>query len=364
MNRLISILLTFILLTSVTVSAQSFDSQSYKDVKKPKNIILMIGDGMGVSHVYSAYTVLNKNMNITSMPITGFSVTHSADKYITDSGAGGTAIATGKKTNNGRIAVDPEGKPLKTILEYASDKGLATGLISTSSITHATPASFIAHNANRNDYEAIAADFLKTDIDLFIGGGYLNFAVREDGRNLIDELKQKKYSVYRNLNDINTKKDNKLAVFLADKHLPSIINGRGDMLPDATEIALEVLQRNKKGFFIMIEGSQIDWGGHANNSDFVVSETVDFDKAVGKALEFAKQNNETLILITADHETGGYAINDGSFKDATVKGAFTTNEHSAVMVPVFAFGPGSELFSGVQDNTELFEKCMFLLNLE
>jgi alkaline phosphatase len=333
-------------------------------VKQPKNIILLIGDGMGTSQVYAGYTAKKGIMNITSMPVSGFSVTWSTDDFITDSGAGGTALSTGVKTKNGSIGVDSTGKPLETILEMAEKRGLSTGLVSTSSITHATPASFIAHSSSRSKYEDIAYDFLRTDIDVFIGGGYKDFAKRADSLNLIDSLKARGYFIARDLKDVNLKSTNRLAALLADEHMPQMSKGRGNMLPDATEMAISMLDKNDKGFFIMIEGSQIDWGGHANDATYIVDEMVDFDNAVGKALEFAEKDGETLVIVTADHETGGFGIIGGSIATGDVQGAFLIKDHTATMVPVFAYGLGSEIFTGVQDNTDIFKKCVKLLGFK
>lgn len=324
----------------------------------------MIGDGMGTAQVYAGYTAKKGIMNITGMPVSGFSVTFSANDYITDSGAGGTALSSGIKTNNGSIGVDTKGQPVETILEMAEKRGLSTGLVSTSAITHATPASFIAHTSNRSKYADIALDFLRTDIDVFIGGGYNNFARRADSLNLIDSLKARGYFIARDLKDVNVPSTKRLAALLADEHMPSMSKGRGNMLPDATAMALEILKRNSKGFFIMIEGSQIDWGGHDNDVSYIVDETVDFDNAVGKALQFAEKNGETLVIVTADHETGGFGIIGGSITTGEVQGAFLRKDHTATMVPVFAYGPGSEMFTGVQDNTDIFKKCVKLFGFK
>jgi alkaline phosphatase len=332
--------------------------------KHPRNIILMIGDGMGTAQVYAGYTAKKGIMNITNMPVSGFSVTFSADDYITDSGAGGTALSSGIKTNNGSIGVDTKGQPVETILEMAEKRGLSTGLVSTSAITHATPASFIAHTANRSKYADIALDFLHTDIDVFIGGGYNNFARRADSLNLIDSLKARGYFIARDLKDVNVPSTKRLAALLADEHMPRMSKGRGNMLPDATAMALEILKRNRKGFFIMIEGSQIDWGGHDNEVSYIVDETVDFDNAVGKALQFARENGETLVIVTADHETCGFGITGGSITTGNIQGAFLSKDHTATMVPVFAYGPGSEMFTGVQDNTDIFKKCVKLFRFK
>jgi alkaline phosphatase len=341
-----------------------FAGSSYaQDSTLSRNVILFIGDGMGLSHVYAAYTVNKGNLNMMKFPFTGFSKTFSASDYITDSGAGATAISCGKKTYNGAIGMDRDSLPCRTVLEYAEENGLATGLIATSSITHATPASFIAHQKRRERYEDIALDFLKTDIDVFIGGGGHYFASRSDGADLVSQLRTKGYDVFLYPSSINLENSAKAAVFTAPVNNPRISEGRGNMLPDATEKAIDLLSKNKKGFFLMVEGSQIDWGSHENNIGYVTEELTDMDMAVGKALSFAEKNGNTLIVVTADHETGGLTILNGDMKAGTVEVRFTTNSHTGTMVPVFAFGPGAEIFSGVYENTSLFYKIMSFLNL-
>ena len=334
-------------------------TQKFKS-RKPKNIIFFIGDGMGVSQVHAALTANKGRLFIENLKYTGFSKTSSADNYITDSAAGGTALSSGVKTYNGAIGLDKDKNRVKTILEIAEEKGMATGLVSTSAITHATPASFIAHQSNRNMYEEIAADFLKTDIDVFIGGGYKHFTNRKDRRNLAGELKEKGYTVEKDLNIIANIKSGKLAGFVAEEH-PGRLNERGNFLPVAVSTAINILSDNKRGFFLMVEGSQIDWGGHASNTDYIVEDMLDMDKSIGKALEFAAKDGKTLIVLTADHETGGMAVLNGSFETGMVKGEFTTGGHTGVMVPIFAYGPGAEEFIGIMENIEINEKMKKLL---
>jgi alkaline phosphatase len=344
----------------ILIFLSAFEVNAQKKNEKPTNIILMIGDGMGVTQVYSGFTANKGQLNLFACQSIGFSKTYSATDYITDSGAGGTAISTGHKTYNGAIGVDKDTVIVKTILEYAVEHGLATGLVSTSAITHATPASFIAHQAFRDNYEAIAADFLKTDIDVFIGGGINHFCVRKDGQDLTKELRKKGYQVMFSMDSIKNVTSGKLAGLTAKEHNPSMIAGRGDMLPVSTQTALNILAGKKKGFFLMVEGSQIDWGGHGNNAIYVEKEMIDFDKAIGKALDFARKDGHTLVIITADHETGGMSLVEGNLKEGTVVAKFNTTDHTGVMVPVFAYGPGAELFQGVQENTDLFAKMMKL----
>jgi alkaline phosphatase len=228
----------------------------------------------------------------------------------------------------------------------------------TCSITHATPASFISHQPSRSLDEDIAKDFLATDIDVFIGGGRKFFANRSDGLNLIDSLKNRNYQIANSIEEVQQVKNGKLAAFLADEQQASFSGGRGDELVKSTEVALDLLKTNKKGMFLMVEGSQIDWGGHSNNTQFIVEEMIDFDNAIGKVLEFAKKDGNTLVIVTADHETGGFTINKGSTETGVVEGKFTTGSHTGVMIPVFAYGPGSEKFAGIYENNEIFHKML------
>ncbi|MGQ7869657.1 alkaline phosphatase [Sunxiuqinia sp. sy24] len=349
----------------IYIGQQTYEVKTYTEkhkAKKPKNIIFMIGDGMGVSQVYAGLTANGGHLFLNNFKHVGFSKTQSANDYVTDSAAGGTALSSGYKTYNGAIGVDTDTLAQPSILEKAEAKGLATGLVSSSAITHATPASFIAHVPSRNQYEDIAADFLKTDIDVFIGGGYKHFTDRKDGRNLTTELTNKGYTVLQDINDIEKFNSGKLAGLTAPEHNDRAPE-RNDMLPKATAKAIDLLRKSKDGFFLMVEGSQIDWGGHQNNSIYVVEEVLDFDQCIAKALEFAAKDKETLIVVTADHETGGMAINNGNMPKQTVKGGFTTGGHTGVMVPVFAFGPGAGQFTGIMDNTDIPKKMMKLLGL-
>lgn len=339
-------------------------SPKVKSIQKPKNIILMIGDGMGVTQVYAGMTVNKGSLNIEQCKNIGFSKTNSSSDYITDSGAGGTAISTGSKTYNGAIGVDHDTIPQKTILEYAEDNDKTTGLVATSTITHATPASFIAHTKLRYMYEAIAADFLKTDIDVFIGGGLDHFNKRSDSLDLTTSLTEKSYQLVYNLDGLEKIKSGKLAGLIYEGAPPKYSEGRGEMLSISSNKAIEILKQNKEGFFLMIEGSQIDWGGHGNDAKYVVDEMLDFDRTIGEVLEFAKADGNTLVIITADHETGGMTLTGGSIEKGEVEAAFSSGHHTSVMVPVFAFGPGSDDFRGIYENTELFNKMMDAFGFE
>lgn len=342
-----------VLCALVTVSTSGW---AQKSKSKPKNIILMVGDGMGVAQIYAGLTGNKGKLNLERCTAIGFHKNQSADNYVTDSAAGATALASGQKTYNGAIGVDAAGKPIPTILEIAEQKGLATGLVATCSITHATPACFISHQASRGLNEAIALDFLKTDIDVFIGGGRNYFSKRSDGINLNDSLKARGYQIANSIGEVQQITKGKVAAFLADEQQARFSEGRGDELVKSTEAAIRLLKGNKKGLFMMIEGSQIDWGGHDNNTQYIVEEMIDFDNAIGKVLDFAAADGNTLVIITADHETGGFSLVGGDMKTGKVEGKFTTGSHTGVMIPVFAFGPGSEKFSGIYENTDIYKK--------
>ena len=333
---------------------------------KIKNIIFLVADGMGVTQMSAGMYINGNTLNLERCKVIGLHKPSASNNLVTDSAAGATAFACGQKTYNGAIGVDKDGTPIKTILETAEEKGLATGLVATSTITHATPASFIAHQPQRKMMEEIAVDFMKTEVDLFIGGGKKFFDGRSDKQNLSKQLEEKGYYisdfVTEELADIQISLDKNFGYFTANENPLPAYQGR-DYLKVASEKSIDYLSKkskansNDKGFFLMIEGSQIDWGGHANNSDYIVTEVIDFDNAVKAALDFAEQDGETLVIITADHETGGYAINKGSTMDSLVT-KFTTDYHTADLIPVYAFGPGAAEFGGIYENTAIFDKMM------
>ena len=329
----------------------------------PTNVILMIGDGMGVAHVFAGLTANGGSLNLEKCQYTGFSKTQSSNRYCTDSGAGATAIATGKKTKNGSVGVDSQGRKVKNIAEYADESGMYTGLIATCEITDATPGSFVAHYPERDSMELIAGDFIDSGLELFIGGGRIYFQERYDQRDLLQELEEKGYFVGSSLDEIGPETKLPMAILTDARDMPAVHRGRGDLLPRATGKAIELLSENQQGFFLMVEGSQIDWAGHDGDIEYLVAEMIDFDKAIGEALQFAMKDGNTLVIVTADHETGGFAVQEGDFDTGEVKGSFVTEDHTGVMVPVFAYGPGAEQFAGIYENTAIFEKIMALLDL-
>lgn len=328
--------------------------------EQPKNIILLIGDGMGLAQITAAlYSNFNR-LQLEQFPVVGFHKPYSADDLVTDSAAGATAFSCGVKTYNNAIGLDRDSLPVKTILEEADGLGLATGLVVTSTLVHATPAAFVAHAKSRESYEEIAADMLDTPIDLMIGGGKKYFDRREtDDRDLYLELDKKGYGVSDyslfDINQIKWDPGRPFVFFTADKQPLTVAAGR-DYLSYATRKGIAFLQqRSEKGFFMVIEGSQIDWACHANDDRLAIKETLDFDRAIGEALNFARADGNTLVIVTADHETGGLAIQEGSRLNR-LDCAFTTINHTAALIPVFAYGPKAHLFSGMYENTAIYHK--------
>lgn len=324
----------------------------------PRNIILMIGDGMGLAQVSTLVYFKNDKVNFERFPYVGLIKTSASSHKVTDSAAGATALASGVKTYNGAIGMDQDTVAVPTILEMAAEMGKGTGLVATSSITHATPASFYAHQPFRNMEEAIARDMLTAPVDVFLGGGLKFFNQREDGQNLLDSLKANGFSVYTT-SFPEKQEEAKVAYFVAENGAPRYEQGRGDFLPDASLYAIDKLKKRENGFFLMVEGSQIDWGGHANDSSYVINEMLDFDNTIGAVLDYAEKDGNTLVIVTADHETGGLSLPGVDRERVGLR--FNTGSHTGIMIPVFAFGPGSEEFSGIYENSMIFDKMRGLM---
>jgi len=340
-----------------------------KEVIAPKNIILLISDGTGLSQISSAFYFKESSPNYLRFKNIGLIKTSSSREDVTDSAAGATAIASGVKTYNGAIGVSDDSTEVANLVEIVSLKNIKTGLIATSSITHATPASFYAHTFSRGSAEEIALQLVHSEIDFFAGGGLQYFNQRKDGLNLLNVLNENQFTIDTTaLADyLKIKSSEKVGYLLAKDALKPAAEGRGDFLSKATELAIQFLSKDNSGFFMMAEGSQIDWGAHANNAPYLVSELIDFDDAVGKALDYAERDGNTLVIVTSDHETGGFTLaakkmitEEGKeYSDYSEIGmTFSTSGHSATLVPVFAYGPGAEEFIGIYENTNIFDKIL------
>ncbi len=359
-------ILTLMLLITLLVSANSQEREGTGE--KPDHIIFLIGDGMGLSAVSTTLYYGDMVSAFRRFQEIGLISTSSATHKVTDSAASGTAMSSGTKTYNGAIGLDPDKKMVRNITEVVSDMGWATGVVATSTITHATPASFYAHVPNRSMEELIASQLIVSPIDFFAGGGISLFVHRRDSLNLLPIAASNGFSVDTTALASPGSLDpaNKYGFLLAGGGMPPMPSGRGDFLPRATALAIDYLSDQENGFFLMVEGSQIDWAGHARESEYLISEMLDFEKAIEVALDFAEKDGNTLVVVTADHETGGLAL--GALRDPTrgiedyneIDPTFATSAHSATLIPVFAYGPGAREFNGMYENTELFRKMVRL----
>jgi len=329
------------------------------DSNIPNNIILLIGDGMGpnqVSLVRIAAGGPEYRLAIDMMPHTGVVLTHSINNIYTDSASSATAFSTGQKTINGYIALDSNKEPLQILTEELHKKGYTNGLVSTSSITHATPAAFYARVDDRNKEKEIAKQLAKADfISIALGGGQDYFKkIKDSNINFIYSLDD--------LDELDATKDSRI-IGLFDKD--GIMRDKNKPTQQAmTKKALNFLTSNADScnrFFLMSEGSQIDWAGHMNNTEYLLAEFDDFDKTIRDIMEFINLDKNTLLVVTADHETGGLQLLGQKDNTLTIK--YTTQGHSALPVNVYAYGPGADNFTGTMDNTDIYKKISKITSL-
>ena len=307
------------------------------------------------------WTLNGGRLNLDNFPVAGYSRTYCADKLITDSCAGGTALSSGAKTKYGYIGQDVDGNPFVTLLHEAQKKGKKTGLVVTCRINDATPADFVCHSPDRHLEAEIAAQYVGSGVDFIVGGGRQFWDEREDGRNLINEMKALGYNFVEKREDLANVHSGKLLGLFAPLDMDPVLD-RGPVLEDSSMKAIELLSKdNKKGFFLMIEGSQIDDWAHRNKVGYMAEELFDFDKTIGKVLEWAEKDGHTLVVVTADHGTGGITLVDGSLEDRTVNVHFSTKGHHGIVVPVFAWGPHAEDFGGVMENADLSNRIRKLI---
>ncbi len=317
-----------------------------------KNVILMIGDGNGLAQISSALFSNGNQLNLTQLKNMGLVKTQAADDFTTDSAAGATAYASGQKTNNRAIGVGPDGKALDNLPDILDGYGFSSGIVTTDPMTGATPASFYAHHPERDDAKQIAAYLAQSKLDLFVGGGGDTFASE------LDKLEQAGFSL---VDKLENWKGEKIGYFASPTSLPKMLDGRGDYLRKSTEAALSFLEGKGSPFFLMVEAANIDSGGHENSTGMIVTETLDFDQVIGSVLKFADEHPGTLVLITADHETGGVSLPQGDIESNIVELAFHSDDHTGILVPIFAYGAHSGDFRGVYENTEVFQKIMKLV---
>ena len=327
---------------------------------KAKNIILFIGDGMGPNQVALArFSVggANHRLSFENFPVTGIVLNHSAQNLYTDSAASATTWAAGVKTKNGYLSVDSDNKFLPTIPELLSTKGYLTGMVATSSITHATPAAFYAHINSRSKHKKIAEMLVESDIAIALGGGseFFKMPLSNEAIHIINNGDS--------LDENNLIEYSRVLGLFGEDGLDRRLSPPTQL--KMTETALDFLDSktlNCPGFFLMSEGSQIDWAGHDNNVKYMLAEFADFDDSIAAAIEFAKQDKETLILVTADHATGGLVLQKP--RGSSIRAQWTTTSHDLSSINIYAYGPGAEKFSGVMDNTEIFDRMLQALDYE
>jgi len=337
-----------------TIYQPTYKSDNGK--KKPKNVILLISDGAGFSEFWAAATANGGYLNATNIKHVGFSNTAPANDYNTDSAAGATAMATGEKTNNRYIGMDKDGKKIPDLPEILAEMGVRSGIVSNDKITGATPSSFFAHRTERDQSDSIALDLQHSPVSLVIGGYPQAFGANQDA--ISNKVKASGFEVFKGIDKLPTYKEHKKVIcFDADRKEDNF-----RLIERVFDQSVNFLSAdNKEGFFLIMEGAKIDGGGHSNNIKQCIDEYLSFDKVIGKALKFADDNGETLVLITSDHETGGLILFDGDYKTGKVTGTFTTNDHTGLPVPLLSYGPGAENFTGFLQNSDIPKKVISLL---
>lgn len=345
------------LFTTISASAQD----------EVKNIILLIGDGMGLSSATMMQieggdkaTIFDCAENILLLR------TASADNRVTDSAAAGTALATGHKTNNTLLGITPSGEAVSSLMTEASERGMATGVAVTTYLQHATPAAFYAHAESRHDYQLITRQLVASGLDVAIGGGmhYFKEEYAED-ETIANTLNNNGFTLATSMADVKAEDGSRrVMALLADYDLGA---ASGDYLATATAEALRLLELRggDAGFVLMVEGSLIDGMGHGNDAVAMQREMESFMAAMEVAVEYAEHNEGTLVIATADHETGGLSIvssnSDFNLSEQGVEYRWGTDGHSAQMVPAYLYGAGAERLNGIMENSELGQRLIEII---
>lgn len=356
------IYLKLFILSIIVLSCSKNDSYNQVDIQptdnnKSLNVIVLLGDGLGLSQITAAW-YKNDFLNLQHYPYSGLVFTQSTNRFVTESGAANTSMMTGSKTNYGFLGIDPYENTLETLYEYTKKQDYLTGIITTSYMADATLAALFSHRKDRHEHEAIILDYYHNYPDFAVAGGQKHFDQRSDQKNLLDSLSQKGVHIFYSLNQMTT--INKLpALGMMHESLPPYISdGRDDFLYQSSQKALELFA--DKPFFLFIEGAHIDKAGHDTNIDIQLEETIEFDRVAGLALDYAKHHANTLIVVLSDHESGALTLLDGDGFNYIPN--YAKDEHSGVMVPVFAYGPGAEEFTGMMDNTDIYFKIKELID--
>lgn len=323
-----------------------------------KNVIFLIGDGMGLTQI-EAGAYANKGLTTLKMNYIGLQQNNALDAFTTDSAAGGSALATGERHDNRHISMSPEGEPYPSLSDYFHDRGYSVGVLTLGNAVDATPTAFYGHSVERDNADELTRYLTNGRLDLLCGSGIREFTRRQDGVDLVGELK-KEYNFVRSVDEINAKKGKVICIDEAMDDAAEESNLT--LLADATRASIAKLrERSDKGFFLMVEGAKIDYAGHSRCLPGSIIEMLSFDLAVAEALKFADTNGETLVVVTADHETGGLVVVDGDERTGRVMGVYISDDHTPAMLPVFAYGPGADKFIGSYMNTEIARRIRSLV---
>ena len=323
-----------------------------------KNVIFLIGDGMGLAQI-AAGAYANKGLSLFGMKYIGLQQNNAADVFTTDSAAGGSALATGERHDNRHISMSPEGVPYPSLSDFFHDRGLPVGVVTLGNIADATPTAFYGHSVERDNADELTRCLMDGRIDLLCGSGIREFTRRKDGIDLVGEL-EKQYDFVRSVDGIDAAKGKVICIDEAMDDAAEEANLT--LLADATRASIAKLQeRGGDGFFLMVEGAKIDYAGHSRCLPGSIIEMLSFDLAVAEALKFADTNGETLVIVTADHETGGLVVVDGDEHTGRVTGVYVSDDHTPAMLPVFAYGPGADKFCGTYMNTEIARRIKSLI---
>lgn len=324
-----------------------------------KNVIFLIGDGMGLAQLTAADRV-NKGLSIFHMKRLGLIGTSAKDAFTTDSAGAGSALATGEQNNNRHISMSEDGKAYPSLTDFFAEQGKACGVVTLGDVADATPAAFYGHNTERDNSEDITRELLDGKVSLLAGSGMHHFKDREDGMNLWQELEKKGYRMVTETGDIQP--DGRKTICIDEEMEKAAEATTVGLLAETTARSIEKLhQASPEGFFLMVEGAKIDYAGHSNCFPGSVVETLSFDMAVAEALKFADRNGETLVIVTGDHETGGLTLVDGSNETGYVTALYVTDDHTPLMLPVFSYGPQSDKFIGTYSNYDIPRKIKALM---
>ena len=315
-----------------------------------RNVIFLIGDGMGLSQITAA-AYANCGLTLMNFNYIGLQRNNALGAFTTDSAAGGSALATGERHANRHISMTEQGEAVPSLSDWFRGKGLPVGVVTLGNAVDATPTAFYGHSVERDNADELTRCLLDTPVDLLCGRGIRQFTERGDGIDLIGEL-SKSYRFVRSIDEINAAEGR--VVCIDERMDEAAEESNLGLLAEATRAAIDKLQeRGDKGFFLMVEGAKIDYAGHSRCLPGSVIEMLSFDLAVAEALKFADENGQTLVVVTADHETGGLVLLDGDEQSGRIMGVYTTDDHTPAMLPVFAYGPGADRFCGTYLNTEI-----------